>query len=508
MLKEGESPLFQYNFDKTPIIHLLKSSVMKRKLNLKLAKVLFILILFVSLGFINNERNTDSNGYLVIMWNDLGMHCANKDFSKISILPPFNNIHAQVIKVGDAINLPVLDNSLDLTYSIPGNTYSVGKTNFWDYAFALFGMNLTDNIGLTGAGLSGTMTPMGTYYVVEGVPLTPYTDADLVNEAPFQLGLVEVWDAGSNLITSTQNVVPVSNEINCVSSGCHSSETQILYEHESVSGFDPNVTPILCAKCHSDNALGMPGMVGVPPFSQAIHSKHGEETNDCYKCHPGPNTQCLRGAMFAKGMICQDCHGSVSNVGNTIAAGREPWLEEPSCGATACHGSNYAEEPGKLFRQSVGHGGLYCSACHGEPHAIVPSTQTNDNLQNISIQGYAGILNKCDVCHGFTPSGPGPHGIYTAVVEPVSESKGFILENNYPNPSNGETTFSFSIDKNERVYLDLFNESGQQVGVVVHENLNTGYYKVRFNTRSLASGIYYYRLTAGNQTQTHKMLVQ
>jgi hypothetical protein len=35
----------------------------------------------------------------------------------------------------------------------------------------------------------------------------------------------------------------------------------------------------------------------------------------------------------------------------------------------------------------------------------------NDNVQNIALQGYAGTLNKCEVCHGIVPSAPGPHGL-------------------------------------------------------------------------------------------------
>ena len=111
------------------------------------------------------------------------------------------------------------------------------------------------------------------------------------------------------------------------------------------------------------------------------------------------------------GFTCQTCHGSVSQVGHSIDQGREPWFEEPSCGATNCHGSQFAEEPGKLFRESRGHGGLFCSVCHGEPHAIVPSREARDNLQQITLQGYSGTLNKCEVCHGVVPDGPGPHGI-------------------------------------------------------------------------------------------------
>jgi len=112
--------------------------------------------------------------------------------------------------------------------------------------------------------------------------------------------------------------------MNCVSSGCHASETDILFEHDAEGGFDPYNTPILCANCHSDNALGMPGDPDLPSLSEAIHSKHGEYTNDCYLCHPGPNTQCFRDVMYSDGMVCQDCHGSVSEVGQSISDGRIP----------------------------------------------------------------------------------------------------------------------------------------------------------------------------------------
>jgi hypothetical protein len=109
---------------------------------------------------------------------------------------------------------------------------------------------------------------------------------------------------------------------------------------------------------------------------------------------------------------CQDCHGSVYNVGKTIEEDdREPWFDEPKCGAANCHGPQFAEEPGKLFRESKGHGGLFCSACHNSPHAILPTTQPRDNVQNIALQGFSGTLKECSVCHGYTPAGPGPHGI-------------------------------------------------------------------------------------------------
>ncbi len=53
--------------------------------------------------------------------------------------------------------------------------------------------------------------------------------------------------------------------------------------------------PVLCAGCHADPALGMAGNPDLPSLSAAMHGKHAKTRhNDCYACHPGPNTQCLR----------------------------------------------------------------------------------------------------------------------------------------------------------------------------------------------------------------------
>ena len=457
--------------------------------------------------------------YIIIGWNDLGMHCCNQDFSTLAILPPYNNLRAQIVKVGDANHSPqVVTSGFRVTYEIPGNTYSVGKTNFWDYEDQLFGVNLEPNVGLEGNGLSGDMADTSNYFYVDGVPLTPYTDDDLQHEDPFQLALLTLYDSNNQTVTSTQPVAPVSNEINCVSSGCHSSEQQILNEHEREGGFDPNDTPILCADCHSDNALGTTGQPGVPSLSEVIHKEHGEKTNDCYKCHPGPNTQCLRGVMKTQhNFVCQDCHGSVSEVGQSIKNGREPWLEEPSCGASECHGSNYAEEPGKLFRESRGHGDLFCSACHGEPHAIAPSGNDRDNVQNIALQGYAGTLDKCETCHGITPNGPGPHGFIPSSVQAVGTRipQDYALLQNYPNPigtripgkSNLTTTIEFKIKQAGKAHLDVYNQLGQKVFTVLSEYLQPGDYRVQFNADFLSTGIYFYRLTINHFSQTRKMFV-
>lgn len=374
--------------------------------------ILIVLTILVPPLILSSYYAPQEQEHIVIGWNDLGMHCSNKDFDSIVILPPYNNFRAQVIRVGNQDQDPeIITSGITMTYEIPGNTYSVGKTNFWNFEDQLFGVELDDNVGLTGVGLDGSMNSTSDHFGVDGVPITPFTDADTLNEDPYQLALLKVYDVDNVMLASTQSVMPVSNEIGCVSSGCHGSQWDILDEHSDDMGFDPTDLPNLCANCHADVALGMPGIEGVESLSYVMHEKHKDKTNDCYKCHPGENTQCFRGVMHDQGMVCADCHGDMEEVSESIAEGRQPWLDEPSCGTTACHGSNYAEEPGKLYKDSKGHGGLYCSACHGSTHAILPSTEPRDNVQNIALQGYAGTLGSCITCHGVVPDGPGPHGI-------------------------------------------------------------------------------------------------
>ncbi|MCA9730411.1 MAG: hypothetical protein KC729_22205, partial [Candidatus Eisenbacteria bacterium] len=173
-----------------------------------------------------------------------------------------------------------------------------------------------------------------------------------------------------------------------------------------------------------------PGSAGW--FSRRIHHRHDFIAQSlpgqagCEKCHPGPNTHCLRGTMNTDyGMVCTDCHGTIVNVANTISSGRIPWLDEPAC--RDCHTAQFGEPVGVLFREATGHGGVMCSGCHGSPHAIFPSREARDNANNVALQGHAGILSDCTVCHGTIPTGAGPHGItVTDVVESELTSGGAL----------------------------------------------------------------------------------
>lgn len=367
--------------------------------------------------------------YVVLAWNDLGMHCYNRDFQDLAVLPPFNTLWTQVIEVGDPPR--IVTEGITVSYRFPNNTYSVGKSNFWTYDQALFGVNLPANVGLFGKGLAGTMDKKADHFVAEGIPLTEFQDSAPSVRYPYQLAEIVVRDSGTGaVLASLTTVAPVSTEMTC--NECHYNggvegistgrvETNILTLHDEENmdeypaghrGALMNRRPVLCAECHSSNALAAPGVAGLPSLSRAMHSKHAEEagipstTAGCYLCHPGPQTKCLRGVMSTEhGMTCIDCHGTM----NQVASNPSPWLIEPRCDAAACHGPKYAQN-NILYRMSSDHGGVYCAACHDSPHAIAPSSEPNDAIKFIALQGKSGTLAKCTVCHDSQPAGPGPHG--------------------------------------------------------------------------------------------------
>ena len=84
---------------------------------------------------------------------------------------------------------------------------------------------------------------------------------------------------------------------------------------------------------------------------------------------------------------------------------------------------------------------------------------------------------------------------------------GFNLEQNFPNPFNPSTTIKFSIPKEAKVNLSIFNVLGELVTTLVNEQMKVGHYEYEFNASNLASGIYIYRINAGDFVETKKMVL-
>jgi hypothetical protein len=461
---------------------------------------------------------------VVLAANDLGMHCMDREFSVFSILPPFNVVHAQVLN-RKASGLPELLDGSQVNVRYGGvtdadgsiNSYSaagpLAKTDFWDWADQLFGVSLAPGEGLTGLYMPGddplnrgpqpmTYDPANQWFAADGIPITPVDDADRTN--PFGLMRISAMDAGGQQVGYLDVVVPVATETDC--QACHKtggmaapgggwsnaadpeiqSKINILRLHDQSNNTSLEAgQPVLCAQCHYSPALDLAGTgptTRLATFSRTIHGFHGglrDSGNqpvftagidgNCYQCHPGHTTQCLRGAMANGGMDCIDCHGDLASVGGDyplMAGGsidgtndgnlRRPWQDLPRC--QSCHtgdavsylnsgtglvrdanapfrlvqayrtgdasaspvaapASRFAENSRTLFRFSKGHGGIFCQGCHGSTHAIWPNADptANDNAAAMSLQGYPGAIKACTACHpaGSLPvTTNGPHGLH------------------------------------------------------------------------------------------------
>jgi len=358
-------------------------------------------------GGSNPPPPATNDQFVVFAWNDLGMHCLNPTYDEAVILPPYNNLFAQIVKKGNPPQ--IVTSGVTVEYTILNNTSSYGKTDkygavfaqFWDNALKLFGISLQRDTGLNLVDpnvhndLAGNMLAKTDYFVANGIPVTPVGDNSVWN--PYQVAEITVKDASGSTIAKTKITVPTSDEINC--QRCHGIQAfkDILEKHDLKHGTKlVQQKPILCASCHGDPILGTsgPGTAG-KYLSFAIHDSHAPRGAACYDCHPGNTTKCSRSnAHTAPDGNCTICHGTM----NDIASGtRMPWASEPKC--VTCHAVSGVDTGVTLYRNARGHGNLYCADCHGSPHAMIPTNQEADNYQALQYQGKAKTIGSCAACH-------------------------------------------------------------------------------------------------------------
>jgi len=415
----------------------------------------------------------------ILGWNNLGMHCMDSDYSVFSILPPYNTIEAQLIVGG---KLVTNGSGYTVTYQAVAdpsgsfNSTSVGKGNYYAYANPLYTTNtLPPDGNISGWNMPGTNnTPQAmqfdqtntatlvNWWRAEGIPLTPYDDAQ--NKNPYPMMRI-IAKSGATPIATNDIVLPVSDEMDC--RACHVSGTSpaampaagwvwdgiqerdfrlnILRLHDeknfasnavlyaaalAARGFNPqglyrgvvaDNKPVLCAACHASEALGAPSYGTIPPLTASIHSFHAHvmdpvtsmtldssaNRSACYRCHPGSTTKCLRGAMggaiAADGsmeMQCQSCHGNMSTVGS---ANRVGWLREPNC--ASCHTGTATHNNGQIRYTSVFTDTNTWSVRTNVDQTFstmvnTPPVGTNNfSLYRFSA-GHGGL--QCEACHGST----------------------------------------------------------------------------------------------------------
>lgn len=391
--------------------------------------------------------------YVLLAWNDLGMHCISDCDPWFILLPPANTLEAQLIKRGPTPE--IITEGVEIRYVVEkGFENPSAHVEFWNFAESYFGTKLENNVGLAGKGLSGTFEyKEGRGFVAEMIPVVPYNDDGSFN--PYPMFTVEAVDkASGEILMTTKAVAPVSTEMGC--RNCHgggwrvngisgvTDETaiNILKVHDRINNTDlyetaANGKPQLCQSCHADPALAAEGKPEHNNFSAAMHGWHANYMyvpggKACTMCHPASekgNTRCNRGIHPQLGLNCTDCHGTLADhaagllnaqentassarllakletvfVANTADVNpRLPWIQQPDC--LGCHEdfempngdysafNKWNDEFSELYRMRTGDAGIRCEACHNSTHSIYPARNAfGKNRDNTQPMQYSGM---------------------------------------------------------------------------------------------------------------------
>ena len=370
-----------------------------------IGSILLVSLLLAACGGADDDDSDDDIGsativtppgigsHVVLGFNDLGMHCADLDYSNFVILPPFNVLHSQVIeRAAEPRILSISEASVsyqaqtDVSGSITStsqNLANITKSNFWDtnpltgnsYVLDLFGLDPQPDEGLAfGQAMPGILDPNNAnepqpfnhydpskgWFAADGIPILPVDDNGQLQAYP--LMQVRASDNAGAVLASVDVVLPVASEADC--QNCHeageigasraginfklpdnindansvlqAAKENILLLHDDKHGTNlHDQRPVLCASCHYSAALDLTGA--------------------------GPQGIQLNLAMMSQ--VMHGHHGQLTDAGGALLFPPDGTLEE-TC--YQCH-------PGKTtqcLRGAMGGAGIVCQDCHGGMLAV------------------------------------------------------------------------------------------------------------------------------------------
>ena len=400
------APMLKWDIIPTTITTLLYLAQAIRMTN-RINKLLTVLLLsfFIAACAEPEDDNIDNSGvnlnatHQVLAFNDLGMHCADLDYSTFVILPPFNVVHSQVIERGSPPRIlndtqatvdyrAVQDAAGSINTTSQNQAGSTQKTNFWDinpstqnsYVFDLFGLDPPADEGLAfGQAMPGILNPYNAndpqpfrhfddtkkWFAADGIPVLPIDDAGQTNAYPL-MRVSATLPTGEN-VASLDVVLPVASEADC--QNCHAlgevgtsdnnpnyifpndpndsndvlqaAKHNILVLHDAEHNTNLlNEKPVLCARCHYSAALDLAGT--------------------------GPAGEQFGNPMMSE--VMHGHHGELKDDTGALLFPTDGTLEE-TC--YQCH-------PGKVtkcLRGAMGGAGIDCVDCHGSMLAVGSSTR-------------------------------------------------------------------------------------------------------------------------------------
>lgn len=139
--------------------------------------------------------------------------------------------------------------------------------------------------------------------------------------------------------------------------------------------------------------------------------------------------------------------------------------------------------------------------------------QHNEQIE-VQVEYTPQVLNHSNgwlILYSNSPTSPDSVLLLLDMVTSVSDHftnyANYLLEQNYPNPFNPSTTISYEIPERSFVTIKIYNVLGNEIVTLVNEEKLKGSYEIEFNGTGLPSGIYFYRLHAGNFVRTKKMVL-
>ncbi len=149
--------------------------------------------------------------------------------------------------------------------------------------------------------------------------------------------------------------------------------------------------------------------------------------------------------------------------------------------------------------------------CFWPPHnrlAWAVEGSTGNTLTKIPRPGSGEYPDSFKICFNLHK----PNDVKEINGSDENRPSAFSLSQNYPNPFNPSTSFRFSLAKSAYVKIEIFNIAGQKVKTLIDEEMNPGVYMVDWDGkdekgRLVSSGIYFYRMRAGDFSETKKMVL-
>jgi glucose/arabinose dehydrogenase len=135
---------------------------------------------------------------------------------------------------------------------------------------------------------------------------------------------------------------------------------------------------------------------------------------------------------------------------------------------------------------------------------VIPAALPSTSLSSFGVDQN----NELYVCKVSLPG-----AIYRFKTDPIGIQNngtvvdGFSLQQNYPNPFNPSTEIKFTLGKQDFVNISIYDPNGKLVETLVNSVKQAGAYSVTWNASGISSGVYFYRLSAGDFTETKKMLM-